>query len=392
MDFSRKLIILLITIIFIYIIVRLIIKRIQIKQQIEGYENETTHTIQSENNCPLTIGNNLKPKLLNIKKQYSNEEALSLKNYSIKASLKSTFNGKENNTDMIHYILSRGCRFLDFEVYVHTDSQTENTSIVVSTCKNNDSDFLPLDANLSISDVMYYVNMYAFNSLCPNYDDPLFIQLRPKIRNDANYNNSKASICSSINDAIRSNLTPVYNGIVTNNTSMLDLLGKIVIVMDHIEFSDCISNINLPSKKVDVMNTYSYQNMPQEKILKIKQEYICDVTTINQVVFEDVSGVSYNTNVSTDYLFKNYSIQIMPMMFWNSGGDLCNYETLYNKCGGGIVPLYLIYIQLSKGTSKYIQYPEPLFASSVYGSQTATLFVMVACLAVVGFIVVKELS
>jgi hypothetical protein len=127
-------------------------------------------------------------------------------------------------------------------------------------------------------------------------------------------------------------------------------------------------------------------------MLRIKDDFICDVTLVNQVIFEDDKGVSYTTNVSSEYLMRNFSIQIIPMMFWNTGGDLCNYETLYNKCGGAIVPLYLIYVQLSKGAEKYIQYPDPMFAFSIYGSQTVTLFILVASLAIVGFIAVREMT
>lgn len=390
MDLNRKILILLIILILCYILFRIVIKRFQIKQYIEGYENQDVNTIQTNYNCPVTFQNNLKTKLLNIQK-YNRKEPLYLKNWSIKASLNSAFNGKGNTTDMIHYVLSRGCRFLDFEVYMFHDPNTESNSVVVSTSK--DTDFIPIDKDLSVSDVLYFVNMYAFNTLCPNYDDPLFIQLRPKIRNDSNYENNKTAICSTINNAINDNLSPLYKGVINGQTSIMDLMGNFVVVMDDVNFNDCKPNINLSNNNVSVMKTYSYQNMPlQQNMLRIKHDFICDVTLINQVIFEDAKGVSYTTNVSSDYLMRNFSVQIIPMMFWNTGGDLCNYETLYNKCGGAVVPLYLIYIQLTKGTEKYIQYPDPMFAFSIYGSQTVTLFVLVASLAIVGFIAVREMT
>ena len=55
MDFNRKILILFIIIICIYIIIRLIIKRIQIKQEYElhkeGYENTTVSSIQNNYDC-----------------------------------------------------------------------------------------------------------------------------------------------------------------------------------------------------------------------------------------------------------------------------------------------------------------------------------------------------
>lgn len=390
MDLNRKILILLIIFILCYILFRIVIKRIQIKQYMEGYENQDVNIIQTGYTCPVTFQNNLKTKVLNIQK-YNKEEALYLRNWSIKSSLNSAFNGKENTIDMIHYVLSRGCRFLDFEVYMFHDPITESNSIVVSTSK--DSDFIPIDKNLSVSDVLYYINIYAFNTLCPNYDDPLFIQFRPKIRDDSNHDEYKNAICSTINSAIVENLSPLYKGVINNTTSLMDLLGKFVIVMDDFNFYDCKPNINLPNNNHSVMNTYSYQNMPlQQNMLRIKSDFVCNVNQTTQVIFEDDKGVSYTTNVSSDYLMRNFSIQIIPMMFWNTGGDLCNYEMLYNKCGGAIVPLYLIYIQLSKGSEKYIQYPDPMFAFSIYGSQSVTLFILVASLAIVGFIAVREMT
>lgn len=429
MDFSRKLIVLLIIIIFIYIIFRLIIKRIQIKQayhikyNTEGYENQTTESIQNDYKCSLTIQNNLKQKLENIRKYAKNAESLYLRNFAIKSSLNTAYNGKENSTDMINYVMTRGCRFLDFEVYLYKDPVTEVTSSVVSISKNGDADFLPLDSNLTISDVLFYVNMYAFNATCPNYEDPIFIQLRPKIIKNNDYDNNKKILCSAINQAIVANLSPLYSGKINSTTSLYDLLGKIIIVMDDSEFSDCSLNVNLSSNStpvvpttpttptntcppvdssnnvnpyvnVPIMQTYSYQTLPlQQNALTLNTStMLCNVTTITQVLFEDVNGVSYTTNVDSYYLFKNYSCQIIPMMFWNTGGDLCNYETLFNICGGGIVPLTLIYRELNKKQEKYIDYPGPMFAFSIYGSRTTTLFILVTCLAMVGFIVVREMT
>jgi len=402
MDFSRKLLILLIVIIFIYIIFRLIIKRIQLKQQynIEGYENENTNKIHDNNDCVVTIRNNLKTRLENIKNSKDNkgnkiylDEAIYLKNYAIKSSLNSAYNGVENSTDMINYVLSRGCRFLDFEVYLHKDPITENKTVVVSVSKNKDADFLPLDSNLTISDALYYVNIYGFNSICPNFDDPVFIQLRPKIINNGDYDNNKLLICSEINKAIVENLSPLYNGKVDDTTPLDTLLGKFVVVMDTTQYKECEQNVNLMSNSIPKMITYSYQNMPVQQILKLKEDlYSSNVDSISQIIFEDISGVSYSTNVNTDYLFTNYSCQIIPMMFWNTGGELCNYETMFNECGGGIVPLAFIYQQLNKRETKYIEYPDPMFAFSIYGNQNTTFFILVACLATVGFIAVREMT
>ena len=390
MDFTKKILVVLIIFIFIYIIIRLIIKRIQIKQEYEkeGYENTTTASVQDGYDCAVTIKNDLKNRLKNVEDNSGNYSpgAMYLQNYAIKSSMNTAYNGKENSTDMINYVLTRGCRFIDFEVYLYKD---ENRA-VVSVSKNKDTDFLPLDNTLSLSDALYYTNMYAFNSTCPNYGDPLFIQIRPKVK----INEEKKSICDKINSAISDNLSPRYSGVVSNgtdisgNTNIKDLMGKIIIVMDR-TYVDCSRNINLSNQAL----SYSVLSPTNEKILKIKYDmYTCDLSGITQVLFEDASFVSYLTNVNSNNLFLKYSTQIVPMMFWNTGGDLCNYETLFNKCGGGIVPLSFIYNKLKKNDIKYIEYPDPLFAFSNYNGQTSSIVVIIACLGIVGFIVMREIS
>lgn len=385
MDFNKKILILFIIIIFIYIIIRLIIKRIQIKQayeieklKMEGYSNSNVSSLQDSYNCPITIKNNLRIRLNNI----NIPNGMNLQNYAIKASINSAYNGKENNTDMINLVLSRGCRFLDFEVY--KDSITSFN--VVSISKTKDDDFIPLDNKLTISDALNYVNMYGFNSTCPNYGDPLFIQIRLKC-NDTD----KESICYDINNILTQQINPLYNGKITKNTSMMDLIGKIIIVMDT---KDCINGskildinrkVNLYNNNLPDMQTFLYdESLPIEQLKVNSDMYTCSVSSIRQILFNTY------TNVNSYDLFNNYSIHILPMMFWDSGIYLCNYEGLFNECGGGIVPLSSIYYKLKNKDSTYISYPDPLFTSSNYNDTTISIFIIFACLGTVGFIIARE--
>ena len=67
-----------------------------------------------------------------------------------------------------------------------------------------------------------------------------------------------------------------------------------------------------------------------------------------------------------------------------------NYETLFNKCGGGIVPLSFIHNEMKNKKSAYIAYPEPLFASSNYNNPMVSIFLIITCLGIVGLIIMKE--
>jgi hypothetical protein len=385
MDFYKKILILIIIIIFIYIIIRLIIKRIEIKKayeiqinKIEGYDNINVSSLQKNYDCNNTIKNDLITRLNNIKNIPNGSNII---NYAIKASINSAYNGKENTTDMINYVLSRGCRFLDFQVFKDSTSGIDVVSI-----PNND-EYTPLDSVLNISDALNYINMYGFNSVCPNYSDPLFIQIRLKCKVS-----DKKSICYNINNIIKQQLNPLYKGKIDKKTSINDLLGKIIIIMDaaDITYDNNIDNIsqivNLYNNNLPNMQTYLYNLLPKKNLVVNTDMYTCNTLYIKQTIFNTY------TNIDSYDIFQNYSCQIIPMMFWDTGGYLCSYETLFNNCGGGIVPLSSIYYKLKNTENKYIEYPDPLFASSNYNNPIATIITIIACLGIVGFIVMRDNS
>ena len=387
MDLDRKILILIIIIIFIYITIRLIIKRLQIKQDyeldkisVEGYDNSTVSNIQNNYTCDLSIKNDLSIRLNNVK----SIDGLNITNYAIKSSMNSAYDGTGNNTDMINFVLSRGCRYLDFEVYRYSD---ENTNVnVVSISKNKDNEPIPLDSELTIQDALNYVNMYAFNSTCPNYSDPIFIQIRLKCKEE-----DRQSLCYDINNSIIDQLDPRYDGKITNSTSMKDLLGKVIIVMNatDITYNNTVDpalskTINIYNNTIPNMQTYPYLSLPKTTLNILPDMYSCDLSFIKQVQFDNY------TNVDSYDIFKNYTCHIIPMMFWDTGPYLCNYETLFNKCGGGIVPLSFIHNEMKNKKSAYIAYPEPLFASSNYNNPMISIFLIITCLGIVGLIIMKE--
>ena len=50
--------------------------------------------------------------------QFDASQDNAIRNFCIKSSCNSAYTGKYMNLNMIKYVLSRGCRFLDFEVYI----------------------------------------------------------------------------------------------------------------------------------------------------------------------------------------------------------------------------------------------------------------------------------
>ena len=136
---------------------------------------------------------------------------------------------------MIKYVLSRGCRFIDFEVFwsVPTESATGNPQAVVSM---SDDPFSPSNNSILLNDVFKTIMMEAFNSSSPNPDDPLFIQIRPKVSNKKNeqmelFNKIASSILFYFGNINNSNV--LFNGAVNKNTNISDIMGKVIIVFDN---------------------------------------------------------------------------------------------------------------------------------------------------------------
>jgi hypothetical protein len=147
-------------------------------------------------------------------RNYQNINNLAISQYAVKSSYNSACSGGKNNyisCEMLMYTLSRGCRFIDFEIASIGDipsviSQTND--IVTGSC--------------GLTDILKTVNMYGLGSAtgsAPNSSDPLFIHLR--INYDANSkNNIYSDVAKCIKTVIGSNL---INGVNLKNSVNSDL-------------------------------------------------------------------------------------------------------------------------------------------------------------------------
>ena len=408
MDFSRKIFIILIIIIFTYILIRLFQKRASLEVRldmntIEGYDNNTVNGIVNANSCPLNIQNNLRERLNNISTitGVNTANSYKLSNYAIKASMNTAYDGNECTTDMINYVLTRGCRFIDLAVF--RDPLSGSSIVSVSTGKDYT---MPItqETPLLLSDALQYINMYAFNSTCPNSKDPLFIQFRPRgpSTDDATSQPQLKQIYSDIYKSSNAYLTNfLYNSKVTNDTDISTLFGKIILVMDtslynysniYPTLGEIIRIDNNTSTQKSGMVTFSYGNLPAQTPLRLSPDkFTCNVTSIKQCLFIDSTNIDYASNTNSYLMFQNYSCQIVPMQFYNNGTDLYNYEMLFNNYGGGIVPLSLIYSKVNINTSPYIAYPDPIFTMPNYGNKTTSIIIITVCLGISGFIIYNEM-
>jgi hypothetical protein len=251
MDFFRKIMVLFIFLITVYILFRLIQKRRELlalesfTEGIAEFTNPQVISLSKLNKTPNTIQN--------VPAKYKEKP---LHQFFIKSSFNTAYDGTTVSTDMVGYILSRGYRFLDFEVYYETITTEPDGSPTATVALSEYGKFPRTSSNnILLSDVFKKIKLGAFTTLSPNPNDPLFIQLRPMyqdIKDENGEDNVEAKIFNGrLNTSIKQALgvfdsDSLMKGPVSPKTKLKAMcateLGraKIVIVMDttHIRKDD----------------------------------------------------------------------------------------------------------------------------------------------------------
>ena len=387
MELYRKIIILIICLIFFYILYRLVLQRLDIytnRSHVESFQTQTVNNLQSANKTDLNI-HTINLSAINPQNGITDKKlALELQQYCIKAAYHPAFDGNEMSLDMLAYTMGRGCRFLVFEIFwasptqLNTSIATTNPKFVNSECPvvamSNDA-AIPASNRLALQDVLNFINQAAFTNACPNNGDPMFIQLSVK------YDVRKVS-SSTIYDAIASsvrNMQNLYRGSVTSTTSMADLMGKIVIVMDARNQNayyaadspnlDSIVSLSIPSNSMQVY-TYTELNGASQNsvtILPRNSKYLTSVTEINLVLPQTTTSANdtsnaytMTSNYNTVSMLSKQGVQITPMLFWVNENYLSQYENMFNYGKGGIIPMSMALRFAMHNTSasvKNIVYP-----------------------------------
>jgi len=350
MYFYKKILIFIIIVIFTYILWRLIIRRQEIMKKIQTNKNivlegglfitSTTEINNSKNSNPVLI-ENINP----------NYTFRPIREYVIKSSYNSAITGNYVNVDMIKYLLGRGCRFFDFEIFY-----INQTPVVAYS---TDSTFSTIDTDnyILLDTVLYTLVSNSFSSTSPNNRDPLFVQLRIK-SNDSNvYNAVAKSIDYNLNGKL-------YNKPVTNHTKLSDIMGQIVIVMDKTinrNYSDaamCSQNqqncynltkyINIESGSQtlflqnynELLNQVTNPPMILDKCKNPKGNSLDICTNISnmRVVLPD-NNFKNVKNPNYSYFVINFGCQIITYRFYILDNELKNYETFFDDNKTAFVPL-----------------------------------------------------
>jgi hypothetical protein len=307
---------------------------------------------------------------LSTKGYYKGTDPIS--NYYIKASYNSAFDGKDITKDMLLYILYRGYRFLDFEIYYDlvSGAKSEIKTAVVSYKDNS----ITANVNMPLKDLLDIINLHAFSNV-NNKDDPLFVQLRPIYNMPASSDSDadkyrKIGENTQLNTQIESALNSIsasyiYSGSFTSTTQIKSLLKKTIIIMDNVNNTNTnqktpqlIGMINMNPIDMTMCNAES----KLEECNKNNQKLI-------QVKPTDANDQPLTQNPDSLNIVSKTSCNICPMMAWMSsyiGGlsavglsQLGEYESMFLKTGGSA------FVLLSEAKS-YSTLNNP---SIVHGSQ-----------------------
>ena len=268
-----------------------------------------------------------------------------LREYCIKSAFNAAYSGSYMNLDTIKYVLSRGCRFLDFPVYLINGApcvaySTDPTGVTMSS--NN---------NLNLNDVLNVVGSYGFSAPSPNLGDPMFVQLRI-LTSDPNLYKLTAQ-------AVALHLTnKLYKGRVTGSTMLGSLMGKVVLVIDKTSAPNYAQFPVCGTDTADTGNTCynlaNYVNMESGGDLMLKYSYtsLMDLPSNPPHVFDtqmsDVSTIRVAEPQPTDggnplwaAFISKYGVQVVGNRFYVSDPNLVSYETFFREHQSAFVPFHM---------------------------------------------------
>ena len=157
-----------------------------------------------------------------------------LRDYYIKSAYNAfnpdKFKNSNVSMDALLYVIARGCRFIDFEVF-----SVENQPVIASSSVNS-FNYKETFNHIPVSDAFEVLGSYVFSgSKCPNPGDPFIIHMRMMSRNVTMYDNL-AKIISQSKTVARNLLGPKYGREYQSkdlgNEDLLGFKGKIILMVD----------------------------------------------------------------------------------------------------------------------------------------------------------------
>jgi len=273
-----------------------------------------------------------------------------LRDYYIKAAYNAFNPDKFKNTnvsmDACLYVLARGCRFIDFEVF-----SMDNQPVIASSSVNS-YNYKETYNHIPVSDAFDVLGSYAFSgSKCPNPGDPFIIHMRIMSRNVTMYDNL-AKIISQSKTVARNLLGPKYGREYQSkdlgNEDLLDFKGKIILMVDGTNpvyrKTKLFELVNMSSKSL-FLSKYTYfgvRNVGDPQAFKdANKKNMC-------LVMPDKGGRPINDGHNGPF---TWGCQIAAMCFQEEARDekLKAYENKFASVGYAFIlkPADLRYVPIT---------------------------------------------
>ena len=326
----------------IYVVYGLFQKNADIKKQIE-YEIKKTELEEfsdltaakdmsklNDEASDLGLGLDIKP----VPEKYYN---FLIKEFIIKSSYNSAIVGESANKEAIKFVLKRGCRVLDFEIYTRRDDKDFEREYI-SFSEDPEYKSIKTDLDLSMDDAFMTVIGNAFTSV-PAPKDPLFIHLRIKNHTRNSYKRMVKSLETNFGSKL-------YDKKVNGSTKIGDLIDKIVIILDttsapdYDKYGNCLNSdgpdcvpfsvyIQLRSGVVEFPK-YSYIDYGSliSSPISIADNGRTDIKSFYMVTPPQVGNVEAPTVAE----LAKQPCQMVLMKFYNQTTALKSYENIFNNC------------------------------------------------------------
>jgi len=273
-----------------------------------------------------------------------------LRDYYIKTAY-NAFNPEKfkNSTvsmDACLYVLARGCRCIDFEVF-----SVDNQPVIASSSVNS-FNYKETYNHIPVSEAFEVLGSYAFSgSKCPNPNDPFIIHMRIMSRNVTMYNNLAKIITQSktmARNLLGAKYGREYHSKDLGNEDVKTLRGKMILMVDGTNpvyrSTNLFELINMSSKSL-FLSKYTFfgvKNVGDPQAFKdANKKNMC-------LVVPDKSGRPLNDGHNGPF---TWGCQLVAMCFQEEARDekLKAYEDKFASVGYGFIlkPEELRYVPIT---------------------------------------------
>ena len=244
------------------------------------------------------------------------------------------FKNSTVSMDACLYVIARGCRFIDFEVF-----SVDNVQVIASSSVNS-FNYKETYNHIPVSDAFEVLGSYAFSgSKCPNPNDPFIIHMRIMSQNITMYDNLANIIAQSktlARNLLGAKYGREYRSKDLGDEDIRSLMGKVILMVDGsnpvYRNTKLFELINMSSKSL-FLSKYTFfgvKNIGDPQAFKdANKKNMC-------LVVPDKTGRPINSGHNGPF---TWGCQIVAMCFQEEVRDekLKAYEDKFASVGYGFI-------------------------------------------------------